>query len=98
MGMKYTIHTLTHTVTDVEVYDKASGSNKPIEAECKYSIAINDYYKSGGYYDLLANCKLIEISNLLIRDVLAEYLEQTLNGVIPESYRTTQGRITIVVD
>ena len=97
-GMKYTIHTLTHTVTDVEVYDKASGSYKPIEAECKYSIAINDYYKSGGYYDLLANCKLIEISNLLIRDILAEYLEQTLNGVIPESYRTTQGRITIVAD
>ena len=64
MGMKYTIHTLTHTVTDVEVYDKVSSSYKPIEAGCKYSIAINDYYKSGGYYGLLANCKLIEISYL----------------------------------
>ena len=42
MGMKYTIHTLTHTVTDVEVYDKASSSYKPIDAECKNSIAIKD--------------------------------------------------------
>lgn len=97
-GMKFTIHTLTHTVTDVEVYDKESNSYKPIEAERTYTIAINDYYQSGGYYDTLANCTVIKKGQLLIRDILAEYLEQTLNGIIPDSYRTPQGRITIVAD
>ena len=97
-GMKYTIHTQTHTVTDVEIYDKETNSYKPIEAEKTYSIALNDYYQSGGYYDTLANCTVKEKSPLLIRDILAEYLEKTLNGVIPESYRTTQGRITIIAN
>lgn len=97
-GMKYTIHTLTHTVTDVEVYDKASNSYKPIVAEQTYTIAINDYYQSGGYYDTLANCTVREKSPNLIRDILAEYLEKTLNGIIPETYRTPQGRITIMTD
>ena len=96
--MKYTIHTLTHTVTDVEVYDKASNSYKPIVAEHTYTIAINDYYQSGGYYDTLANCTVREKIPNLIRDILAEYLEKTLNGIIPETYRTPQGRITIMTD
>lgn len=97
-GMKYTIHTITHVVTDVEVYDKESNSYKPIEAEQTYSIAINDYYQNGGFYDTLANCTVKEKSPLLVRDVLAEYLEQTLNGMIPESYHNPQGRIAIMAD
>lgn len=96
-GMKYTIHTASHTVTDVQV-ENASGQYEPLELAKKYTIATTDYYENGGFYYVLKDCRLVEPGEQLSRDVLADYLEKDLKGVVGDEYRTVQGRITIVND
>lgn len=95
-GMKYTIHTASHKVTDVQVQD--GEAYKPLDLQGKYTIAINDYYNNGGFYRTLQVCRLIRMTEVLSRDALSTYLEKTLKGVVPDSYQEPQGRITIVND
>lgn len=97
-GMRYTIHTATHTVSDVLVFDKQANAYLPLDLQRTYTIATTDYYGNGGYYYTLQDCRLIENTQILARDVMAEYLEKHLNGCIDNSYRTTQGRVTITND
>lgn len=93
-GMHYTIHTLSHTVTDVEVYDAATDAYVPLEAEKKYTIACTDYYKSG-FAGTLKDCRIVRSYMVLSRDVLADYMETTLGGSVPDRYSASEGRITI---
>lgn len=97
-GMKFTIHTASHTVSDVMVYDAAKGEYLPIDPSRKYTIASSDYVTGGGYYDVLKQCTVLSMSTLLTRDALADYIEKNLNGTTGETYRQPQGRITIVND
>jgi 2',3'-cyclic-nucleotide 2'-phosphodiesterase (5'-nucleotidase family) len=97
-GMRYTIHTATHTVSDITVFDKQTNAYLPLDPQRTYTIATTDYYNNGGYYYTLQDCRLIENTQLLARDVITEYLEKQLKGNIDDSYHTTQGRITIVDD
>ena len=96
-GMRFTIHTASHTVSDVEVMD-ANGVYQPIDANQKYTVATIDYYLSGGFYDMLKACKLIEMGPNLMRDVLAYYMEETLGGTTGTTYAQSAQRITIVND
>ncbi len=95
-GMKYTIHTVTHAVTDVEVLNRETGNYEPLDLEKEYTIGTTDYYGTGGFYRTLQDCRLLENSTQLSRDALADYLENALNGVVPDIYQQSQGRITIV--
>ena len=94
--MKYTIHTATHAVTDVEVLNRETGNYEPLDLEKEYTIGTTDYYGTGGFYRTLQDCRLLENSTQLSRDALADYLENALNGVVPDIYQQSQGRITIV--
>ena len=47
---------------------------------------------------MLKDCRLVESGDQLSRDVLADYLEKDLKGIVGDDYRTVQGRITIVND
>lgn len=96
-GIRYTIHTASHTVSDVEVMD-ANGTYQPIDADRKYTVATLDYYLSGGFYGMLKTCKLIEMGPSLMRDVLAYYMEYTLGGTTGTTYAQPAQRITIVND
>lgn len=95
-GMRYTIHTATHEVTDVMVLDKAKGDYLPLQMDKTYTLGVNDYYSTGGFYSTLKNCTLLKSSTLLSRDIVADYMEKTLNGEVGEKYRNEEGRITIV--
>ena len=97
-GLRYTIHQLSHTVTDVAVLDEASGNWIPLDPSGLYTIASSDYYARGGFYDTLKDCKQLFYSTGLVRDALADYLEKTLGGTVPAIYAEPQGRITIVND
>lgn len=96
-GMRYTIHTASHTVSDVEVMD-ANGTYQPIVETQKYTVAISDYYAAGGYYDTLKACELTYRGESLLRDVLASYLEKILGGTTGTTYAKPQQRITIIND
>ena len=94
-GLRFTIHTASHTVRGVEVLDKASGAYKPLDPARTYSVAISTYYKGGGFYNLLKDCPVERSSTLMVRDVVISYLNKTLNASLGETYRNPQGRITI---
>ena len=94
-GMRYTINTANHTVTDVQVFDKASGSYQAIDPNRSYTIGTNSYYSTGGFYDTLKHCKLLKQTRELMCDTFAKYLEETLGGTVGTDYQQPQGRITI---
>ena len=95
-GLKLTIHTASHTVSDVQVLNRTTGEYEAIAADGTYTIGINDYYKSGGYYRMLQDCRLIDAGKDTCCDVLTDYLETVLGGVVPDNYREPAGLITIV--
>ena len=97
-GMRYTIHTATHRISDVMVFDKEKGEYLPLQPDREYTLGLNDYYSMGGFYSTLKGCRLIESSTKLSRDILADYLEKTLGGNVGDQYREAQGRITIIND
>ena len=97
-GLKFTIHTASHKVTDVMVQDKGADTYQPLDQNAKYTLATMDYALSGGFYDTLKNCKLISLTEVLTRDALADYLVTNLKGVVPDKYKDVEGRITIVND
>ena len=97
-GLRYTIHQLSHTVSDVAVLDDASGNWIPLDPAGRYTIASSDYYARGGFHDTLKDCKQLFYTTGLVRDALADYLEKTLGGTVPAIYALPQGRITIVND
>lgn len=97
-GLRYTIHQQSDTVSDVAVFDEASGNWIPLDPVGYYTIASSDYYARGGFYETLKDCKQLVYSTGLVRDALADYLETTLGGTVPSIYAQPQGRITIVDD
>ena len=97
-GLKYTIHTSSHTVTDVMVQDTGADTYTPLQPDGKYTIAITDYYSSGGYHRTLQDCRLVSLTDILARDALNDYLVNNLQGVVPDRYKQAEGRITILDD
>lgn len=97
-GMRYTIHTATHRVSNVMVLDKESGKYLPLQPEKKYTLGVNDYYANGGFYSTLKDCTPLENTTKLSRDIVADYMEKTLGGTIGKEYNEPQGRITIIND
>ena len=98
-GMKFTIHTGSHTVTDVMIQDKGEDTYSPLDLNATYLVSTTDYcYKKGGMYSMLANCKLVSLEEKLSRDMLYGYFLDTLKGVVPDRYLDVEGRITIVDD
>lgn len=94
-GMRYTIDTATHTVSNVEVEEGHTGRYKPLEPTRRYTVGTNDYYSSGGFYSTLKECRLIEGSTKLSRDMLADYLKHRLKGKLGKRYAKPQGRVTV---
>ena len=98
-GMKFTIHNVSHTVSDVMIQDKGKDTYSPLDLNATYTLCTVDYcYNRGGMYKTLANCKLISLEARLSRDVLRDYLRNTLKGVVPDRYKDVEGRITIIND
>jgi 2',3'-cyclic-nucleotide 2'-phosphodiesterase (5'-nucleotidase family) len=97
-GMKFTIHTVSHTVSDVYIYNTTTSQYEPIDPNKSYTLSVADYVSSGGYYGTQHDCQVLSTSSLLTRDAMVEYIEKHLGGTTGETYRQPQGRITIVAD
>lgn len=95
-GIRYTIHTGVHDITDVEVMN-AEGKYEPIELERTYKLVTIDYcVTGGGFARAFENSKVLMKTNIHYRDVVVEYIEKELKGVIGIRYAKPQGRITVV--
>ncbi len=97
-GLRFTVHSVSHTVSDVLVLDAATGNYLPIDLARKYTICTTDYYNSSGFYGMLKECKLLKATTVLCRDALSDYIEKTLGGTLGSAYTSPQGRITMVND
>ena len=95
-GIRFTVHTATRTVSDVEVLNKETGAYEPIDPARTYSIATIDYcVTGGGFYDMLKDCKVLYRGDVLYRDIFVRFLENNLGGRISNDYLEPQGRIRI---
>lgn len=94
-GMRYTVHTATHTVAGVEVLDKNTGGYSPLDPQRVYTVATSSYYKGGGFYNMLKDCPVVRATTLVVRNVVIGYMSNTLGGSLGVSYRAPQGRITV---
>lgn len=97
-GLRFTLHSISHQVSDVMVLDAATGEYQPIDLERKYTISTTDYYNTSGFYGVLKDCKLLKATTVLSRDALSDYIENVLKGAPGNTYFQPQGRIKIVND
>ena len=95
-GIRYTIHTGVHDVTDVEVLN-AGGEYEPIDLERTYKLATIDYCVSGGgFAGAFVDCNVVTKTNIHYRDAAMDYVREAMNGVIDIRYAKPQGRITVL--
>lgn len=84
-------------VCNVRVYNSETGKFEDIDLNKTYTLACHDYMlKSGGDgINMFMDNELVMDASKIDNQVLIDYIQQGLNGVIPASYATLQGRITI---
>ena len=94
-GLRYTVHTDVHSITDVEVLGP-DGKYQPIEPDRIYRLVTIDYcVAGGGFAGVLEHCKVLQKTNIHYRDALDDYVRQVLKGKIGIDYAKPQGRITV---
>ena len=97
-GMRFTIHSKSHTVSDVEILQD-DGSYAPLDLKRTYSVALTSYnHEGGGFHDCFKKCPVLFESSLRYYEALADYVGKTLGGNLNEAYAQPQGRIKIVDD
>lgn len=77
-----------YRVSDVKVDGKA------LDTEAIYTLAISSYLFTGGDgYTMFEDAEIISTTGLPDNEVVMKYIEEELDGVIPEKYAEPQGRI-----
>jgi 2',3'-cyclic-nucleotide 2'-phosphodiesterase (5'-nucleotidase family) len=97
-GLRFTVHQISHTVTDVEVFDETLGSWLPIDPAATYSVGTTEYCITDGMNGTLKSCPMVKLPGQYDGDTFAYYLETSLGGVVPDRYASPQSRITILND
>jgi 2',3'-cyclic-nucleotide 2'-phosphodiesterase (5'-nucleotidase family) len=97
-GIRYTVHQRSDRVTDVAVLDRASGDYQPLKPTRNYSVSMGIFYSSKGFYGILKDCKVLKADTRTTRDALEMYMTSVLRGQLGNTYRESQGRITIIDD
>lgn len=81
-------------VQNVEVWDSESNSYKPLEADKIYTIASFEYLVTGkGDAGVLQYATIKDGTLGQDLQMLADYIEHTMGGVVDERYRKPEGRI-----
>ena len=94
-GLRYTINTADHSITDVEVL-QTDGSYVPLSPTATYTVASTDYATiNGGFRGLFTSCTVLQYTTTLYRDAFVQYVTDVLGGNIDQQYAEPQGRITI---
>ncbi len=97
-GLRFTAHQLSHTVTNVEVFDEATDTWQPIDPTQTYTIGTTTYCIQDGMNGTLKSCSMVKLQGMYDGDTFADYLKTSLGGIVPDRYAAPQGRITIVND
>ena len=77
------------------VYDVAVGG-APIDPKAEYTMTIPSFLLNGGDgYAMFKEADILSSTMLADNELVMKYIEENLNGVIPEAYEDAQGRICI---
>ena len=80
-------------VSDVRI------GGEEIIPEQEYTIAASDFLLDGGDgYTMFSDAKDVTSTMMCDNDMLKKYIEENLNGVIPERYRETEERIQFITE
>lgn len=95
-GIRYTIHTGVHSITDVEVL-QPDGKYASIDPNRLYKVVTIDYcVGGGGFGGVLKDSKVLRQTNINYRDAVVDYVENNLKGDLGIIYLKPQGRIKVV--
>ena len=80
----------TRRVQNVQV------GGEPIDPDKTYTLAGNDFMflENGDGYTMFADAELLTDTMLVDNEMLIKYVEENLEGTIPEKYAYPDGRIT----
>jgi 2',3'-cyclic-nucleotide 2'-phosphodiesterase (5'-nucleotidase family) len=95
-GIKFTIHSASKTVSDIQVYNKEAGEYQPLDDAKKYIIATTDYVYQGGFYRTLQQCPMVKTTTIANSEAIANYMVKL--NTTGDTYLNSQGRINIVND
>ena len=95
-GLKFTVQMSDHSVSDVQVLNKATQQYEPLNLDRIYSIATTKYcVADGGLHNTLEGSKITHETSKTYSDVFIDFLTEKLNGHIGKEYAEPQGRIII---
>ena len=98
-GFRFTLNTKAvgkARISNVEVLDDKTGRYSPLKMDAEYTLCTTDYcVTGGGMYNVLRDAEILRENIMLYNQALICYIKENLNGVIPEYYAATQGRIRI---
>lgn len=85
-------------VMDVEVMNSANGKYEPVSLSKTYTLASHNYMlkSAGDGINMFTDNKFLLDGIMLDNQVLITYITDSLGGVVPAVYSTTQGRITTI--
>lgn len=96
-GIRFTVHTSTHTISDLTVLNPSTGQYEPVQPDKVYTLATIDYcVTGGGFFGILKNNKILKANVAAYSECLIRYVTEKLEGHIGAEYAKPQGRITIV--
>ncbi|MCR5568960.1 MAG: bifunctional metallophosphatase/5'-nucleotidase [Paludibacteraceae bacterium] len=95
-GIRFEIDGLKHSLSNVEVLNKATQQYEPIVPDKLYTIGTTDYtVTGGGFKGVLRHSKIVRKDSKTMSDMVSRYLQNTLKGHIGKEYAEPQGRINI---
>ena len=85
-------------VKDVQVLNSETGEYEALDPEATYTVASHNYMlKQGGDgYTMFEDCNILLDETLIDNQVLINYINDYLGGVIGSQYSATEGRITVI--
>ena len=85
-----------YRVYDVEIFDKASGTYKPLSLDKTYTFAAANHYllDLGGGMSMLKDVNILQNGGVLDVEILEKYIVENLGGVVGNEYAAVENRIT----
>lgn len=96
-GIKLTVDLASKTpvLKDIQVIDPITNQYVPLDMNTTYTVAINAYYTEVLRH-IIGQCQEVEYGDHIEdSESVARFIQEKLNGVIPDNYSSPQGRIII---
>ena len=94
-GIRFTLHTGDRSLSGVEV-ETSEGKWVPLQPEKTYTVGTMNYcVVGGGFGRIWQGCKVLERTDILYRDAVADYITEVLGGHVGQEYAKPKGRSVI---